>query len=79
MSRSWRQPRRTLRRWKAEIKNDVLLGGESVVTDVLQAIYVKGRVSWDNEGIDRYARLHPEVLKYRKEGQPSVSLRTTSK
>jgi hypothetical protein len=60
---------------EAEIKNDVLLGGESVMTDVYQAIYMKGRVSWDNEGINRYARAHPEVLKFRREGQPSVSLR----
>jgi hypothetical protein len=60
---------------EAEVKNDVLLSGQSVATDLLQAIYVKGRVSWDNEGIHRYARTHPEVLKFRKEGQPSVSLR----
>jgi len=64
---------------EAEIKNDVLLGGESVVTDVFQALYVKGRVSWDNEGISNYARSHPEVLKFRKEGQPSVSLRMAGK
>jgi hypothetical protein len=64
---------------ETEIKNDVLLAGESVVTDVYQAIYMKGRVSWDNEGISNYARAHPEVLKYRREGQPSVSLRTAGK
>jgi hypothetical protein len=61
---------------EAEIKNNVLLGGESVTTDVSQAIYMKGRVTWDTSGIDKYAQLHPEVLKYRKEGQPSVALRT---
>jgi hypothetical protein len=60
---------------EAEIKNDVLLGGESVLTDVYQALYMKGRVTWDTDGIDRYAAAHPEVLKYRKQGQPSVSLR----
>jgi hypothetical protein len=58
-----------------EIKNDVLLSGESVKTDFYQAIYVKGRVSWDNDGITRYATVHPDVLQFRKEGQPSVSLR----
>ncbi len=60
---------------EAEIKNDVLLGGESVVTDVYQALYVKGRVTWDTDGIDRYAVAHPEVLKFRKQGNPSVALR----
>ncbi len=63
---------------EAEIKNDVLLSGQSVMTDVFQAIYVRGRVTWDNEGINNYARLHPEVLKFRKEGQPSVTLRGAS-
>ncbi len=60
---------------EAEIKNDVLLTGQSVMSDVFQAIYVKGRVTWDTEGINKYARLHPEVLQYRREGQPNVTLR----
>ena len=60
---------------EAEIKNDVLLGGESVITDVYQALYVKGRVTWDTDGIDKYAVAHPEVLKFRKQGQPNVTLR----
>jgi hypothetical protein len=64
---------------EAEIKNDVLLAGQSVSTSFYQAIYMKGRVTWDNDGINKYAQLHPEVLKYRKEGQPSVSLRTVGK
>jgi hypothetical protein len=64
---------------ETEIKNDVLLAGESIQSGVFHAIYMKGRVSWDSEGISSYARLHPEVLKFRKEGQPSVSLRLTQK
>ncbi len=60
---------------ESEIKNGVLLRGESVHNEHFQAIYVKGRVSWDNAGISDYARAHPEVLEFRKEGQPSVSLR----
>ena len=60
---------------EAEIKNDVLLRGESLRGSVYQAIYMKGRVSWDSAAIDQYARAHPEVLKFRREGQPSVSLR----
>ncbi len=60
---------------EAEIKNDVLLGGESVKTDLYQAIYVRGRISWDTDGMDRYARSHPEVLAFRREGEPNVSIR----
>src|SRR5512138_2188089 len=64
---------------ESEIKNDVLLTGQSVMTDVYQAIYVRGRVSWDNDGLGHYADQHPEVLRYRKEGNPSVTLRTPKK
>jgi hypothetical protein len=60
---------------EAEIKNDVLLRGESVRNEQFQATYTRGRVSWDNEGIVKYAESHPDVLKFRKEGQPTVSLR----
>ncbi len=60
---------------EAEIKNDVLLGGESVKSDLYQAIYVRGRVSWDTDGMDRYSRAHPDVLQFRREGDPSVAIR----
>jgi hypothetical protein len=64
---------------ESEIKNDVLLAGESVITDVYQALYMKGRVTWDTTGIDRYAQSHPEVLRFRKQGQPSVTLKAAAK
>jgi hypothetical protein len=60
---------------EAEIKNDVLLRGESLRGGAYRAVYMKGRVSWDSQGINEYARDHPEVLQFRKEGQPSVTLR----
>lgn len=63
---------------EAEIKNDVMLRGESLRGGAYQAVYMKGRVSYDAHGVDEYARTHPELLKYRREGQPSVSLRTAS-
>jgi hypothetical protein len=64
---------------EAEIKNDVLLRGESVRNENFQAIYTRGRISWDSEGIGKYALVHPEILKFRKEGQPTVSLRLSGK
>ncbi len=63
---------------EAEIKNDVLLRGESLRGGVYQAIYMKGRVSWDGKGVEEYARSHPELLKFRREGQPSVALRVAA-
>lgn len=63
---------------EAEIKNDVMLRGETLRGGAYQAVYSKGRITYDSRGIDDYARSHPEVLKYRREGQPSVSLRAVS-
>jgi hypothetical protein len=60
---------------EAEIKNDVLLRGETLRGGAYQAVYTKGRVTWDSGGIADYANSHPELLKFRKEGQPSVALR----
>ncbi|KAF0106506.1 MAG: hypothetical protein FD146_2514 [Anaerolineaceae bacterium] len=61
---------------EAEIKNDVLLHGESVQGGTYRALYVQGRVSWDNEGMSRYAETHADILQFRKQGQPTVTLRT---
>ena len=62
-----------------EIKTDVLLYGESVSGGMYRATYTKGRVSWDNDGITKYAESHPDVLQFRKQGQPIVSLRVMNK
>jgi hypothetical protein len=62
-----------------EIKTDVLLFGESVSGGMYRACYTQGRVSWDNEGMAKYAMLHPDVLQFKKQGQPSVSLRAVNK
>jgi hypothetical protein len=62
-----------------EIKTDVLLYGESISGGMYRACYVQGRVSWDNDGMARYAASHPDVLQFRKQGQPSVSLRVVNK
>ncbi len=59
----------------AEIKNDVLLRGESVEGGAYCATYIQGRSAWDNDGMKKYAAAHPEVLKFRKPGQASVVLR----
>ena len=62
-----------------EIKTDVLLYGETVSGGSYRASYSQGRVSWDNEGMTKYAASHPDVLKFRKQGNPIVSLRVVSK
>lgn len=62
-----------------EIKTDVLLHGESVTGGTYRATFTKGRVSWDNEGMEKYAASHPDVAQFRKQGQPIVTLRVVNK
>ncbi len=62
---------------ESEIRTEVLMRGESVSGGAYRATYTKGRISWDNKGIEDFAQKHPEVLKYRREGAPSVTLRLT--
>lgn len=60
---------------EAEIKQAVISHGASVKGYVLHAVFAKGRVSWDTKSLDGYATAHPELLAFRKEGEPSVSIR----
>ena len=57
------------------IKQAVLQQGTSVKGDRLQAVFTRGRVTWDTQNLDLYARTHPEVNRFRKVGTPSVSVR----
>lgn len=60
---------------EAEIKQAVITHGASVKAAFIHAVFSKGRVSWDTKSLDGYATAHPELLSFRKEGEPSVSLR----
>lgn len=60
---------------EAEVKQAVLVNGASIKGQFLHAVYTKGRVTWDSKALDGYAKAHPELVEYRKEGEPSVSLR----
>ena len=60
---------------ESEIKEAVKLNGASIKGQFLQAVFTKGRVSWDSKSLDGYLKAHPELEEFRKEGEPSVSLR----
>ncbi|HSR48346.1 MAG TPA: hypothetical protein VLL77_10235 [Anaerolineales bacterium] len=62
---------------EAEIKADVLAHGESVKGEGVQAVWSKGRMTWDSKGLASYSESHPEILEFQKTGEPSVSLRRT--
>lgn len=60
---------------EADVKQDVLAHGESVKAGLVHAVYMRGRVSWDTRRLDNYAATHPEVLHFRKQGEPSIAIR----
>lgn len=64
---------------EAEIKADVLAKGETVKGGKFQAVWNKGRQSWDDKGLGAYAETHPEVMQFRKQGEPSVTIRRVGK
>lgn len=59
----------------ADAKQLVLEAGETVKGGALQAVYTKGRVSWDGKKLDGMMALVPGLSAARKEGEPSVSIR----
>ena len=60
---------------EAEIKDAVVLQGATVKGKLLQAVWSKPRVTWDTKALEGYAAGHPEIMPFRKEGKPSVSIR----
>ena len=57
---------------KAKIKEDSLVHGESVKGEHMKVTWVKGRVTWDSKGLEGYAIANPLILKFRKQGNPSI-------
>lgn len=59
----------------AEVKAEVIASGATVKGAHLQAVYVRGRVSWDTSKLDVYAKAYPEIAELRREGEPTVQIR----
>jgi len=60
---------------EGEIRDSVLEHGETVKADNYQAVWVKGRVKWNDKGLMNYLSVHPELGYLREVGNPSVSIR----
>jgi hypothetical protein len=60
---------------EADIKQEVLSAGRTVKGTYHSFVWSKPRVSWDTKALDGYALAHPEILQFRKVGNPSVSVR----
>jgi hypothetical protein len=57
------------------IKLAVIAEGKTVKAQFYQAVYVKGRITWNTDMLDGMIVAFPDLAKARKEGQPSVTLR----
>ena len=64
---------------EAEIREEILKKGETVSTEKMSAIWVKGRITWDGKLLEGYSLAHPDILQARKIGEPTVSFRLVKK
>lgn len=64
-------------RLEAELKAAVIKSGESVKSEWLHAIYQKPRETWDGKSLSGYSAAHPEILAFRKIGDPTVTIRAS--
>ena len=60
---------------ETSVRDEVVELGQSVKGIALQAVFMNGRISWDTKGLDGYIVAHPELEQFRKQGNPSVSIR----
>ncbi len=60
---------------EAQIKTAVLESGATAKGGALQAVFTKGRVTWDSKQLEGLMIAVPQLSQARKEGQPSVSIR----
>lgn len=58
-----------------EVKLAVTSEGATVKGGALQAVFAKGRVTWETKGLDGLMIAYPDLAKFRKVGAPSVSIR----
>lgn len=66
-------------RLEAEIRHETLLHGETVKGTRIWAVYNRGRVSWDDRALMGFVAISPEILPFRRQGKPYVSIRKASK
>lgn len=60
---------------EGQIKDVIIASGQTVRGARLQAVYVKGRVTWDSRELEGMMALIPQIREARREGKPSVTIR----
>ena len=66
--------RERLQALEAQAKELCIMRGQSAKVDGLAVTYVKGRTSWDTKALEGYAAAHPEIERFRMDGNPSARL-----
>jgi hypothetical protein len=58
-----------------QVKQAVIDGGETIRGGLLQAVYNKGRTSWDNVKLEGLMIAFPKLADARKIGEPYVAIK----
>ena len=58
-----------------QVKQAVIARGVSTANERVNVSFTKPRITWDDSGLQGYALAHPEILKFRKVGAPSASIK----
>ena len=64
-----------IRSLEVRILAEVLERGETVKATGIMAVWNKGRETWDGKSLTGYAAAHPEILAFKKVGEPTVTIR----
>ena len=62
---------------REEIKKEVLAQKQTLRGKNHMAVYMRPRVSWNDEFLEGLAIVVPEIMYARKEGSPSIQIRMT--
>jgi Protein of unknown function, DUF len=60
---------------EAAVKAAVLEYGRTFHHGKVQATHYRGRVTFDNKGLQQYAEVNPEINRFKKVGQPYVAVK----
>lgn len=61
---------------ESQIKSQTLVNKQTFKAgNGYQAIYAKGRTTWDSKALTGYAAAHPEIEQFKKVGEPSVRIK----
>ena len=63
---------------KDVVKREILKRGTGHDSFKLKCSYRRGAIRWDNKALDSYGVDHPEIMKFRKQGEPTVGFSVRS-